>query len=221
MAVYKKLAIIQSKVNGLAKNANGFNYDYVDGNKVLGVIRPLMNELNLLLMPEVTETKTEKIDYSAWDRQTKSVVTKTEVLVTLKMDMTWVDAEDGEVVVQHWGATGQNAFDKGFGSALTYGERYYLLKLFHIPTDKDDVDAIAVQRDADLQTYYEQQMESSYKPVDTETYWKFIKAAAEGTLTKSGKTSFQSWESITHPDAEAIGKFNYDVENYKTANQIQ
>ena len=34
-----------------------------------------------------------------------------------------------------------NNWDKGLGSALTYGERYFLLKFFHIATDKDDVDA--------------------------------------------------------------------------------
>ena len=34
-----------------------------------------------------------------------------------------------------------NAWDKGLGSALTYGERYFLLKFFHIQTDYDDVDA--------------------------------------------------------------------------------
>lgn len=34
-----------------------------------------------------------------------------------------------------------NNWDKSLGSAITYAERYFLLKQFHIATDKDDVDA--------------------------------------------------------------------------------
>jgi hypothetical protein len=37
-------------------------------------------------------------------------------------------------------ANGQNDFEKGLGSALTYAERYFLLKYFHISTDEDDID---------------------------------------------------------------------------------
>src|SRR5690606_6435660 len=39
-----------------------------------------------------------------------------------------------------FGANGQNDWEKGLGSALTYGERYFLLKFFHIATDEDDID---------------------------------------------------------------------------------
>lgn len=224
MAVYQKLSKIQESVNGLAKDTKAYNYDYVDGNKVLGAIRPMMKELHLLLLPEVVEIKTEKMEYSSWDRQAQKIVTKCEVLATVKMRMNWVDSEDGEVVSQEWGATGQNGFDKGFGSALTYGERYYLLKTFHIPTDKDDVDAIATTRDAELQNYYNLQgtpaAPMNYTPVSDEMYQKFVKASAEGNVTKSGRTALQSWQSLTHPDAAAIAKFNADVESYKIKNDL-
>jgi hypothetical protein len=56
------------------------------------------------------------------------------------MKFTWVDCETGEKDENLWGAHGQNDFEKGFGSALTYGERYFLLKFFHIATDEDDID---------------------------------------------------------------------------------
>jgi hypothetical protein len=35
-----------------------------------------------------------------------------------------------------------NEFDKSAGSAITYSQRYFLLKFFLIATDEDDVDAI-------------------------------------------------------------------------------
>ena len=145
--IYKKLAQIQAEIRGLTKDKGAFNYDYLSGDKLLSEIRPRMVNLGLLLMPEVLDVKTDPITYDSWNKQAKFVEQKTEVLATVKMRMTWVDTDDGETLAQEWAGTGLNAFDKGYGSALTYGERYYLLKLFHIPTDKDDVDALAKERD--------------------------------------------------------------------------
>jgi hypothetical protein len=56
------------------------------------------------------------------------------------MRFTWVDVETGEKDENLFAANGQNDWDKGVGSALTYAERYFLLKYFHIPTDEDDID---------------------------------------------------------------------------------
>ena len=149
--IYAKLAQIQSAVKGLTKNQQGYNYNYVDGNKCLGSIRPQMVALGVLLAPEVIEIKNEPITYNKWDNKAKQIVPVTEILTTLKMRMTWIDTEDNSTFSQEWSANGMNGFDKGFGSALTYGERYYLLKFFHIPTDKDDVDYLAATRDAEIE----------------------------------------------------------------------
>jgi hypothetical protein len=56
------------------------------------------------------------------------------------MRFTWIDVETGDTDVCLWGANGQNDWEKGLGSALTYAERYFLLKYFHIATDEDDID---------------------------------------------------------------------------------
>ena len=56
------------------------------------------------------------------------------------MKFTWIDVETGEKDECLWGANGQNDWDKGVGSAMTYAERYFLLKYFHIATDEDDID---------------------------------------------------------------------------------
>ena len=65
---------------------------------------------------------------------------KSEILTKVMMKFTWVDVESGETDVNMFGANGQNDWEKGLGSALTYGERYFLLKYFHIATDEDDID---------------------------------------------------------------------------------
>jgi hypothetical protein len=65
---------------------------------------------------------------------------KSEINSKVMMRFTWIDCETGERDENLFGANGQNDWDKGLGSALTYAERYFLLKFFHIATDEDDID---------------------------------------------------------------------------------
>ena len=53
MSIYQKLHKIQSQVLGLGKDKAGQNYQYVTGSKVIEHIKPLMNELGLILKQEV------------------------------------------------------------------------------------------------------------------------------------------------------------------------
>ncbi|MGL5648308.1 MAG: ERF family protein [Clostridium sp.] len=143
--VYQKLHYIQTKVNGLKKNADSKSYKYVSGEKVLDHIKPIMNEIGLLLKPEITDIINDRMDYQvslSLDRETGEWKgkPKSEILTKVSMRMTWIDVDTGETDVCLWGANGQNDWEKGLGSALTYGERYFLLKYFHIATDEDDVD---------------------------------------------------------------------------------
>lgn len=132
--IYQKLLKVQQHVRGLKKDKKAFGYDYVTGDKVLGVIMPLMNEVGLLLKQEVLS-----IDNTRQDYQTKNGTTS-EINSKVMMRFTWVDTDTGQTDENLFGANGQNAWDKGVGSALTYGERYFLLKFFHIATDEDDID---------------------------------------------------------------------------------
>ena len=134
MNIYQKLLTIQQKINGLGKDKATYNYKYVTGDKLLGEIKPMMNELGLLLKQEVLSIDNTRQDYA-----TKSG-SKSEILSKIMMQFTWVDCETGEKDVNLFGANGQNDWDKGVGSALTYAERYFLLKYFHIATDEDDID---------------------------------------------------------------------------------
>lgn len=134
MNIYQKLLTIQQKINGLGKDKATYNYKYVTGDKLLGEIKPMMNDLGLLLKQEVLSIENTRQDYA-----TKSG-NKSEILSKIMMQFTWVDCETGEKDVNLFGANGQNDWDKGVGSALTYAERYFLLKYFHIATYEDDID---------------------------------------------------------------------------------
>lgn len=132
--IYQKLLEIQKKVKGLSKDKKSHNYEYVTGNKLLSFIRPLMDENSLILKQEVLSIENERQDYKTKYGE------KSEILTKVLMKFTWVDCETGEKDENLFGANGQNDWEKGLGSALTYAERYFIMKYFHIPTDEDDVD---------------------------------------------------------------------------------
>ena len=147
MGVYKKLLEIQKQIKGLSKDKKSHNYNYVTGNKLLSYIKPLMDEHGLILKQEILSIDNTRQDYKVWDKWfvnpdgTKGAwKPKSEILSKVMMRFTWIDTETGEKDENLFGANGQNEWEKGLGSSLTYGERYFLLKYFHIETDEDDID---------------------------------------------------------------------------------
>lgn len=138
MNIYQKLLKIEESVKGLGKDKAANTYKYVTGDKVLGEIKPLMIKHGLLLKQEILSIENTRQDYVVGFAEKQR--TKSEILSKVMMRFTWVDTETGEKDENLFGANGQNDWDKGIGSALTYGERYFLLKYFHIPTDEDDID---------------------------------------------------------------------------------
>lgn len=139
MGVYEKLFEIQKATRGLSKDKASNNYNYVSGDKILGHVREMMDKLGLILKQEVTSITNERQDYRT-GIGTKYEKPKSEILAKVMMRFTWICIETKETDINEFGANGQNDWDKGVGSALTYGERYFLLKFFHIPTDEDDID---------------------------------------------------------------------------------
>lgn len=134
MNLFQKLLEIQKTVVGLGKDSKSFGYQYVSGSKVLEHIKPLMNEYGIILKQEVLDIDNTRQDYT-----TKSG-SKSEILTKAIMRFTWIDCSTGEKDENMFAANGQNDWEKGLGSALTYAERYFLLKYFHISTDEDDID---------------------------------------------------------------------------------
>lgn len=136
LSLYQKLLEIQKEVIGLGKDATGNNYKYVSGDKLIGVVKPLMNKYGIILKTEVLSIDNERQDYA-----TKSNPNKSEILSKVMMRFTWIDTESGEKDENLFGANGQNDWDKGVGSAITYSHRYFILKYLCIATDEDDIDS--------------------------------------------------------------------------------
>ena len=216
---------VQAATRSLAANTEGqtgaAKYNYVSGAKLLGVIRPLMDQLGLILTQEVVDIKNEPITYMTRNGE------KTEMFTTAHIRFTWVDTDDGSQVVNDFFANGMNAWDKGLGSALTYAERYYLMKTFHIATDEDDVDALVKEEAIKPQPSQAVQARraaagratqgQTYTPVAEDTYWRIIEAYANGRPTKTGGDYRETWIQMTHAGQEQITKFDNDVDNYRSA----
>lgn len=134
LTLYEKLLRIQQEVDRVVKDGQNQSdrYDFASSNNVLGTIRPLMNELHLLLVPMV---RTAALHEGA----TRSGTTR--YLTEMNWDMMWVDVDSGSTLAVPWYSQGVDlAGEKGPGKAATYAEKYFLLKFFHVPTDKDDPD---------------------------------------------------------------------------------
>lgn len=136
LALYKKLLVIQKSIDEFVKDnqvgEGKQSYKAVSSEQVLDKVRPLLNELQLLLLPEVTSAN---VIVGTTSTGTARFLTE------LTMRMTWVDTESGATLTQGWYAQGVDlGGEKGVGKANTYAEKYYLMKVFHVPTPKDDPD---------------------------------------------------------------------------------
>jgi len=170
--LYQKLLKIQQEVIGLGKDTRSHSYQYVSGAKVIEHIKPLMNKHGLLLKQEVLNILNSRQDYL-----TAKGAAKSEILSSVSMKFTWIDAETGERDENMFGALGMNDWEKGLGSALTYAERYFLLKYFHINTDEDDIDNP------------ERKKEMAKQPIADARFQAALKAIANGTFTKEQLTN--------------------------------
>jgi len=134
MNIYQKLNEIHKQVGYIKKGQRGKQYQYVGSSDVLAVVRSHMNEQGVLLLPSIKNAKVSDF------------YTKTETLqlfTEIDMTMTWVNADNPDEKIElDWYAQGMDlAGEKGVGKALTYAEKYFLLKFFNIATDDMDPDA--------------------------------------------------------------------------------
>ena len=132
-----------------------------------------------------------------------AVVYFTELIMT----MTWVNTDNPDEKIEcPWYAQGvDTAGEKGVGKALTYGEKYFLLKFFNIATDDMDPDS------------FQKNVESKKQPdpisnEQSETLTALFKAMATATGKPEPvvKSAYLSKAHVAHIN---------DL-NYETANQM-
>ncbi|MDR3599395.1 MAG: ERF family protein [Desulfosporosinus sp.] len=150
MNVYQKLIEVRKSVPYLQKISSGAQYQYVGSSQVLASLKEKMDELQLLLIPKVTGHKVSESIVEQHEKDTNNVTKRTTTYFTeIDMTMTWVNAEDPKETIEcPWYGQGVDiSGEKGVGKALTYAEKYFMLKFFNIPTDKDDPDSFQAKHD--------------------------------------------------------------------------
>jgi len=137
----RKLVEVRKAVPYLQKSQNGYQYAYVGSSNVLAAVRDKLDEVGLVLFPKIISREVTQTVASNKDKygNTKNSIT---YFTELFFEFTWFDADSGESYVVPFYAQGIDTNnEKGVGKAMTYAEKYFLLKSFNIPTDSDDPDA--------------------------------------------------------------------------------
>jgi len=116
MSIYKKLLEIQKEINGVDKTSENpfFKSKYFDINKLLAVVKPVLNGHGIVLLQPLTN-----IDGNP---AIKTILT---------------DAETGEMIEDITPLT-QNPDAQKMGSAVTYFRRYALQSLLGLEAKDDD-----------------------------------------------------------------------------------
>ena len=136
--VHQRLLAVRRAVDAVHKDGDNKSqsYKFVSSGNVLGALRDAVNEAGLVLECRILNT----VFHSKWAEGATSTGQK-EHLTELHMEFVWVNADNPEEkVVCPWYGQGLDTGEKGVGKALTYGEKYFMLKFFNIPTDGDDPD---------------------------------------------------------------------------------
>lgn len=172
MNVYQKLIEVKRSAQGFFKDAdttsqfNPRGYKYVTGSQVLSKITEKMNEVGLLLIPKLgLEPK-----LTSFKITTKKGDEKDQYMYDNTMTYFWVNADEPTDFIEiPWSLTGiQDDPSKAFGSALTYSERYVLLKSLGLPTDEDNPENMDGERGEKVPTT-KKPFKAPYTPSDTIT----------------------------------------------------
>ena len=130
--IYQRLSNVRKTCAYLKKENDGYQFKYVSSSQTLGHLHNAINENGLILIPEIVS---QEVQETTNQKGNKEFFTK------LNMRFTWVNIDKpDDKVVCFWTAQGIDNAEKGIGKALTYAEKYFLLKFFNIATDKDDPD---------------------------------------------------------------------------------
>ena len=141
MNIYQKLLAVRKAVPYLQKASQGHQYNYTGSSQVLGAVREKLDELGLILITKVVDHNVlaetvENVDKYNNNKKTTTYFTE------LTLEYTWVNAEKPEetITIPFYAQGVDIAGEKGVGKALTYSEKYFMLKQFNIATDQDDPD---------------------------------------------------------------------------------
>ena len=137
--LYQKIVEVRKSIGGIYKDntagkGSKFSYNYVSESQILSKISDEMDNQNLLLIPSITHRETRKEG--------------NQYVVELDLNYKWINGDNPTEILEipYFTAGQQSDASKALGTALTYGNRYFLLKMFNLATDEDDADAKEINK---------------------------------------------------------------------------
>ncbi|MDG4944717.1 ERF family protein [Staphylococcus agnetis] len=196
--LYQKIADVKANIDGFTKDTKSYNYSYVSGSQVLHRIRNKMIEHRLLLVPSTTQENYKQIEVTRFNKKAGREVTVSEFVVEMQLTYTWINADkpDEQMEVTFYSVGQQDDVSKAQGTALTYSERYFLMKFFNIPTDEDDADA--KQKQNQYSTSSERLKELVKEEAD-----RFIKIATESNVYEKYQKQI---DKLKNMDVDSLDK---------------
>lgn len=121
-------------MEGFVKDTKGYKYTYVSGSQVLHKLNPELNKHGINIT-----FRTSQPTYEMFKNNKGNL----EFLVSLNVHYTITNTDNPEEQIESeiYAIGHQDDASKALGTALTYSERYFLMKFFGLPTDEDDADA--------------------------------------------------------------------------------
>lgn len=128
--IYQKLIEVRKQALYIKKDESGYNFKYATGADLLAILRPKMDEMGLLLVPNMEAFELVPIKRAKGETEALKVV----------ISYTWINADkpDEKITTSYTYFEDKMSGCQGIGSLQTYAERYFLFKFFQVATDKDD-----------------------------------------------------------------------------------
>lgn len=139
--IYQKLIEVRKSALYIKKENKAFNYVYANTGDLLGALRPAMDEVGVLLVPNIEKFQIIKVKRVVEKKGMEPIVGEVEVPM-LEISYTWINADNPEERVRTCATFYDDKMTgaQGIGSLLTYSERYFLYKFFQVATDSDDME---------------------------------------------------------------------------------
>lgn len=144
ISIFKKMAAVSAELSKVAKDlsvgAKGSSYKAVSEGAVLSAVKPLEDKYGIYSYPISREIVQSEI-VRATDREGRERLTFFERIKTVYR---FVSIDDGSYIDVMSFGDGMDSGDKSVGKAMTYSDKYALMKAYKIETG-DDPDREASQ----------------------------------------------------------------------------
>ena len=166
MNIYQKMAAVTAELQTVAKNlmvetGKGKGYKAVSERDVIDAVKPIEEKHGIYSYPcsrEILESQTLESENEYNGKVTK----KTTFFTRIKTVYRFVNVDDPEDFIETVTfAEGIDTQDKGSGKAMTYADKYALMKAYKISTGEDP------DQNASVEEHYKQKAQQTGKTLPT------------------------------------------------------